>query len=365
MAQWLDDSIQISGSMTRSPDDSIAPAGQRWDWQAELHYYGARFYDPRLASFLTHDPVREHANPYAYVGWNPVSRTDPTGMFFAGLGGELSATSFAMGPRYGADLQAFNFAMLLMMRGVGDGGMNGPGGSGPGSGFGMLSGTASASTLPAQSIGAVATISLVLAVPVLAAAALTVPAGMLAGSLVGAAAGALIGGIATGSIDGALAGAAVLAAVGAIAGAVPVTGLGFVALGIWTGVGSALVTATAQAVTGGLGAIDVNAVVAAGLLGVTTGWIGAAAGVAGGSVWLGASVTGLMDVGYAVMGALAQPSAATPAAAPGSAPAATPAAMWRAGVVFGVNFQTGQVATYSLVPGFGYVGPGMFGEDFH
>jgi RHS repeat-associated protein len=67
--------------MTRSPDDSISLAGQRWDWQAELHYYGARFYDPRLASFLTHDPVREHANPYAYVGWNPVSRTDPSGTF--------------------------------------------------------------------------------------------------------------------------------------------------------------------------------------------------------------------------------------------------------------------------------------------
>jgi RHS repeat-associated protein len=72
---------RINGSMTRSPDDSIAPTGERWNCQAELYDYGARFYDPRLASFLTHDPVREHANPYAYVGWNPVSRADPSGTF--------------------------------------------------------------------------------------------------------------------------------------------------------------------------------------------------------------------------------------------------------------------------------------------
>jgi RHS repeat-associated protein len=60
--------------------------GQRWDWQAQLYYYGARFYDPRVASFLTEDPVREYASSYAYVGWNPVKFTDPTGMMLSGAG---------------------------------------------------------------------------------------------------------------------------------------------------------------------------------------------------------------------------------------------------------------------------------------
>jgi len=58
--------------------------GQRWDDAAQTYDYGARMYDPRLARFLTHDPVREYMNPYAYVRWNPVRFTDPTGMFIQG-----------------------------------------------------------------------------------------------------------------------------------------------------------------------------------------------------------------------------------------------------------------------------------------
>ncbi len=53
--------------------------GQRWDAPVRTYYYGARFYDPRIASFLTQDPVREYINQYAYVGWNPMRYTDPTG----------------------------------------------------------------------------------------------------------------------------------------------------------------------------------------------------------------------------------------------------------------------------------------------
>jgi RHS repeat-associated protein len=44
-----------------------------------LDYAGARFYDPALGSFLTHDPIPHHANPYSYVGWNPTNDTDPNG----------------------------------------------------------------------------------------------------------------------------------------------------------------------------------------------------------------------------------------------------------------------------------------------
>jgi RHS repeat-associated protein len=37
-----------------------------------LQYAGARFYDPALGMFLTHDPAREYTSPYAYVHWDPV-----------------------------------------------------------------------------------------------------------------------------------------------------------------------------------------------------------------------------------------------------------------------------------------------------
>lgn len=44
-----------------------------------LQYAGARFYDPTLALFLSHDPKREFASPYTYTNWDPVNATDPTG----------------------------------------------------------------------------------------------------------------------------------------------------------------------------------------------------------------------------------------------------------------------------------------------
>jgi len=44
-----------------------------------LQYAGARFYDPALGMFLTFDPAREFANPYTYVGWDPMNSTDPNG----------------------------------------------------------------------------------------------------------------------------------------------------------------------------------------------------------------------------------------------------------------------------------------------
>jgi RHS repeat-associated protein len=58
--------------------------GQRWDSTTLFYDYGARFYDPRIAHFLSQDPAGEYTNPYAYVAWNPVMRTDPSGMFSLG-----------------------------------------------------------------------------------------------------------------------------------------------------------------------------------------------------------------------------------------------------------------------------------------
>jgi len=40
---------------------------------------GARYYWPEVGRFVSHDPIREGINWYAYVGGNPVVRADPDG----------------------------------------------------------------------------------------------------------------------------------------------------------------------------------------------------------------------------------------------------------------------------------------------
>jgi len=43
--------------------------------------YGARFYDPALGRWHVADPMEQYDSPYIYVGNNPVSFIDPSGMF--------------------------------------------------------------------------------------------------------------------------------------------------------------------------------------------------------------------------------------------------------------------------------------------
>jgi RHS repeat-associated protein len=61
---------------------SIWFTGQRADTITGLDYYNARYYDPGVGQFLSVDSVQgniQGMDPYAYVGGNPESRTDPTG----------------------------------------------------------------------------------------------------------------------------------------------------------------------------------------------------------------------------------------------------------------------------------------------
>jgi len=53
--------------------------GYETEWTSTLEYAGARWYDPTLGMFLTHDPVRQFASPYTYTNWNPTNDTDPNG----------------------------------------------------------------------------------------------------------------------------------------------------------------------------------------------------------------------------------------------------------------------------------------------
>ncbi len=56
--------------------------GQTWLPELGMYYYKARIYSPTLGRFLQTDPIRYGGgmNMYAYVGGDPVNRTDPSGL---------------------------------------------------------------------------------------------------------------------------------------------------------------------------------------------------------------------------------------------------------------------------------------------
>ncbi len=62
--------------------------GQEWDAETGLYYYGARYYDPKLARFISADTiVQDFADPqtlnrYSYTRNNPIIYTDPSGHIF-------------------------------------------------------------------------------------------------------------------------------------------------------------------------------------------------------------------------------------------------------------------------------------------
>ncbi|OQW46992.1 MAG: hypothetical protein A4S09_16235 [Proteobacteria bacterium SG_bin7] len=72
--------------------------GRELDVETSYYYYRARYFDPKLARFLTKDPKGHDAgdtNFYRYVKNNPVGLVDPKGenplLIAAGVGGAVSA----------------------------------------------------------------------------------------------------------------------------------------------------------------------------------------------------------------------------------------------------------------------------------
>src|SRR5690606_28928821 len=70
---------------TGSADNNITYAGYQYDWETGLYYLNARYYDARIARFLTEDTYRGSINDplslnlYTYCYNNPIRYWDPTG----------------------------------------------------------------------------------------------------------------------------------------------------------------------------------------------------------------------------------------------------------------------------------------------
>ncbi|CAM2005700.1 HintN domain-containing protein [Acanthopleuribacter pedis] len=81
-----------------SGTDDFRPkfGGKEYLAKAQLYDFGARYYDPLTASFLTPDPEGQFLSPYTFTNGNPTSAVDPDGrlamlLFFIVLGGLIGA----------------------------------------------------------------------------------------------------------------------------------------------------------------------------------------------------------------------------------------------------------------------------------
>ena len=119
-----------TNSLWGSPSDSLG-----------LLHVGARLYDPSIGRFIMRDPIgiRDGLNVYSYVGAQPVSRVDPTGL---SVPVAVWIGSHFPGPSYGDHVVAVLPPVVVTCVGVGiiAGLPGGPAGSAVGAGVGIVVG---------------------------------------------------------------------------------------------------------------------------------------------------------------------------------------------------------------------------------
>jgi len=104
--------------------------GQYYDKETALHYNMMRDYDPSIGRYVESDPIGliGGLNTYAYVGGNPVSKTDPRGLD---------------GPSFGCSWECYTWQQFgcviiySLCKGTGPGDLNPAPQRGPGGGGGM------------------------------------------------------------------------------------------------------------------------------------------------------------------------------------------------------------------------------------
>ena len=94
VAEW-NDYLTFGGTAQNqvNPDVHYRYTGQEQDndISGNLYNYRARFYDSELGKFLAVDPAHQYYSPFTFVGNNPVSFVDPTGMLGGNDLGKKSA----------------------------------------------------------------------------------------------------------------------------------------------------------------------------------------------------------------------------------------------------------------------------------
>jgi len=66
---------------TNNPINTTIFTGRQYDSESQIYYYRARYYSPRIARFISRDPIGVNGgiNLYKYAEDNPIKNSDPTG----------------------------------------------------------------------------------------------------------------------------------------------------------------------------------------------------------------------------------------------------------------------------------------------